>query len=57
MMEVFGIPSERMIKRSRKKDHYFDTDFSPYLIEDPKLGILRIPNSRPLCQAVPTTDK
>lgn len=57
MMEVIGIPSSDLIQRSRKKDHYFDTDFSPYLIEDPVHGILRIPESRPLSLAVPTTDK
>jgi hypothetical protein len=34
-MEVKGIPSEDLISRSRKRDHYFDTDFSPFLIEDP----------------------
>ena len=37
---------ESMIDKSRKKDYYFDTDYSPYLIEDPKFGILRIPESR-----------
>lgn len=37
---------ETMIEKSRKKDHYFDTDYSPFLIEDPKYGILRIPESR-----------
>jgi len=57
MMEVRGIPSESFISKSRKKDHYFDTDFSPFLIEDPNLGILRIPDARPLSKAVPTTDK
>ncbi len=35
IMEVKGIPSEDLIRRSRKMDHYFDTDFSPFLIEDP----------------------
>lgn len=53
MMEVLGMPTESLIKRSRKKDHYFDTDFSPFLIEDPNLGILHIPESRPLSVAVP----
>lgn len=48
MMEVFGIPSKKVIRQSRKKDHYFDSDFSPYLIEDPNLGILRIPSTRPI---------
>lgn len=35
-----------MIDKSRKKDHYFDTDYSPFLIEDESLGILRIPGSK-----------
>jgi dual specificity tyrosine-phosphorylation-regulated kinase 2/3/4 len=34
IMELKGIPSEQMIDKSRKKDYYFDTDFSPFLIED-----------------------
>jgi len=55
-MEVMGMPSEELISKSRKKGHYFDTDFSPFLIEDPNLGILHIPDSRPLNIAVPTTD-
>ena len=45
-MEICGIPPKNMIEKSRKKDHYFDVDFSPFLIEDEELGILRIPNSR-----------
>jgi hypothetical protein len=32
-----------MIDKSRKKDHYFDSDYSPFLIEDEERGILRIP--------------
>lgn len=56
MMEVKGIPSETLIERSRKKDHYFDTDYSPFLIEDPDYGILRTPEARPLWNAVPTKD-
>jgi hypothetical protein len=54
MMEIIGIPTEKLILQSRKKDHYFDTDFCPYLIEDPEHGILHIPESRPLELAVPT---
>ena len=47
-----------MIDKSRKKDHYFDTDYSPFLIEDPEsdAGVLRIPLSRPIETAVPSTD-
>lgn len=56
IMEVRGIPSEDLIRRSRKKDHYFDTDFCPFLIEDPDQGILRIPDSRPLSSRVLTSD-
>lgn len=55
-MEILGIPSDSMILQSRKKDHYFDTDLSPFLIEDPQLGIVRIPDGKPLAEAVPTTD-
>ena len=50
------MPPETMIDKSRKKDHYFDTDYSPFLIEDERLGILRIPSSRPLREAVPCED-
>jgi hypothetical protein len=57
MMEVRGIPNMELIALSRKKDHYFDTDGSPFLIEDPDLGILRIPDARPLEVAVPTQDR
>ena len=42
------MPPESMIDKSRKKEHYFDSDYSPYLIEDEELGILRIPNSKQL---------
>jgi hypothetical protein len=51
-MEVCGIPSNSMIDKSRKKDHYFDTDYSPFLIDDEEIGILRIPESRKLEEAV-----
>ena len=50
------MPPESMIDLSRKKAHYFDTDYSPYLIEDEELGILRIPNSRTIKEAVPCED-
>lgn len=52
-MEICGIPPSNLIDKSRKKDHYFDSDYSPYLIEDDELGILRIPESRRLEEAVP----
>ena len=45
-----------MVDKSRKKEHYFDNDYSPFLIEDDELGILRIPNSRSLKDAVPCED-
>lgn len=56
IMELSGMPPESMIDKSRKKEHYFDTDYSPFLIEDEELGILRIPNSRTLREAVPCED-
>ena len=56
-MELKGIPSENLIDVSRKKDHYFDTDYSPFLIEEPEFGILRIPESRLLQNAVPCEDE
>jgi len=55
-MELCGMPPDSMIDKSRKKDHYFDTDYSPFLIEDDELGILRIPNTRTLKEAVPCDD-
>ena len=48
IMEICGIPPEKMIDKSRKKDHYFDVDYSPFLIEEEELGILRIPESKKL---------
>jgi hypothetical protein len=54
MMDLKGIPSEELIERSRKKDYYFDTDYSPFLIEDPQHGIMRTPDARPLSEAVPS---
>lgn len=56
-MELCGIPELEVIDNSRKKDHYFDTDGSPYLIEDPNLGILRIPESKSIYEAVPCPDR
>jgi len=50
------MPPESMIDKSRKKDYYFDTDYSPFLIEDEKLGILRIPSSRTLREAIPSEE-
>jgi hypothetical protein len=47
-MEFGGVFSDDMIDQSRKKEHYFDVDYSPFLIEDPQYGILRIPDNRPI---------
>lgn len=55
-VEICGIPPENVIDASRKKEHYFDNDYSPYLIEDEELGILRIPLSKELKDAVPCED-
>jgi hypothetical protein len=52
-MELCGIPPSSVIDKSRKKSHYFDTDYSPFLIEDEELGILRIPSSKLIEDAVP----
>ena len=57
IMEICGIPPSNVIDKSRKKDHYFDTDYSPFLIEDDKFGILRIPESKKLSEAVPCSDE
>jgi dual specificity tyrosine-phosphorylation-regulated kinase 2/3/4 len=56
MMQLLGIPPQELTNKSRKKKHYFDSDGSPYLIEDPAEGILRIPGSKSLVQAVPCGD-
>jgi hypothetical protein len=45
-MELCGIPPASLINRTRKKEHYFDTDYSPFLIEDEEQGIMRIPDSK-----------
>jgi len=55
-MELCGMFPETMIDKSRKKEHYFDTDYSPFLIEDPTYGILRIPESRQIEEAIPSND-
>ena len=52
-MELCGIPPPSLIDKSRKKEHYFDADYSPYLIEDDELGILRIPDSKKLEDVIP----
>ncbi len=57
IMEICGIPTQVVIDKSRKKEHYFDVDYSPFLIEDEELGILRIPESRRLDEAVPSQDE
>jgi len=56
-MELCGIPPSHIIDLSRKKEHYFDVDYSPYLIEDEEAGILRIPESKKLEEAVPCSDE
>lgn len=48
---------ERMIDKSRKKDEYFDIDYSPLLIDDPEYGILRIPGSHSLEDAIQSRDR
>lgn len=45
-----------MIDKSRKKEHYFDFDYSPFLIEDEQLGILRIPDSKNINEVVNCQD-
>ena len=57
IMELCGMFPEAMIDKSRKKEHYFDTDYSPFLIEDPKHGIMRIPESRTFEEAIPSSDE
>jgi dual specificity tyrosine-phosphorylation-regulated kinase 2/3/4 len=56
IMEVCGIPPVEVIDESRKKDHYFDVDYSPYLIEDDSEGILRLPSSKTLEDVIPCDD-
>lgn len=56
-MELCGMFPESVIDKSRKKDHYFDTDYSPFLIEDPKHGIMRIPENRQMEEAIPSQDQ
>jgi len=50
-MEVCGIPEKDFIEKSRKCEYYFDEEFSPFLIEEDQVGILRIPSSRTLEEA------
>ena len=52
IMELCGIIPEEVVAKSRKKDQYFDEDYSPFLIEEEGIGILRIPASRTLEDAV-----
>ena len=56
-MELCGMFPQSMIKKSRKKDFYFDKNFAPLLIQDPELGILRIPDSRAIEEAIPSEDR
>jgi hypothetical protein len=51
------MPPYSMIDKSRKRDHYFDVDYSPFLIEDEELGIMRIPKSTTLETMVPCHDE
>jgi hypothetical protein len=55
-MEICGIPNSSFVDRCRKKEHYFDNDYSPFLIEDDEQGILRIPDSRKLESVIRTDD-
>jgi dual specificity tyrosine-phosphorylation-regulated kinase 2/3/4 len=52
MMEIKGIPSQQLLKLSRKASEYFDDDGSPFLIDDQVKGILRVPDTKPLAFAV-----
>ena len=56
-MEICGVPPQSMIEKSRKKDVYFDEDYSPYLIEDDNVGILRIPENLKLVDAIHCKDE
>ena len=56
-MEICGIPPASLVDRCRKKEHYFDVDYSPFLIEDEEQGILRIPDSRKLEQFLVVDDE
>ena len=55
-MELGGFFPAKVIDQSPKKLKYFDTDYSPYLIETDE-GILRCPDTRRLQDAVPTKDR
>ena len=52
IMELKGAPPTHVIDQSRKKDLYFFADYEPKLEEDEKFGILRIPESRTLQEAI-----
>ena len=58
IMQLCGVFPEAMIDRSnpKKREYYFDTDYSPFLIEDKEQGILRIPESRMIEEAIPSGD-
>jgi serine/threonine protein kinase len=56
-MEICGIPSNEFVDKCRKKEHYFDVDYSPFLIEEEEQGILRIPESKTLEQVVRCEDR
>lgn len=56
-MEVCGVPPNSIIDQSRKKDYYFDKDYSPFLIEDEEIGILRTPNSKALEDVINCSDE
>ena len=56
IMELCGIPPPSLVDRCRKKEHYFDADYSPFLIEDEERGILRIPNSKSFEQVIACED-
>jgi hypothetical protein len=55
-MELCGIPPPSLVDQCRKKEHYFDVDYSPFLIEDEEQGIMRIPNSRKFEDVILTDD-
>ena len=57
ILELLGLPPRHILDQSRKKDHYFDEDYSPFLIEDEELGILRIPEARTFEDALHCKDE
>ena len=52
IMEICGNIPTSMIEKSPQKDVYFDTDGSPFLTEEEDQGILRIPDSKSLEDAL-----